>query len=148
MIIGWVRLATSATRRQPTLRIIAKVTVRTRTIDLKVLLGGGIDGDGMGICVDVDGSESLLNFSRPLDWVVATTRSMSDMIVSKVVKWYVQVGLFGFAALKVLPTLFQAFKPNDYFTKSPAVEMHLQEKSFRSCSFSTFAGRHSTSRLQ
>ena len=62
-----MRLATSATRRQPTLRIIAKVTVRTRTIDLKVLLGGGIDGDGMGICVDVDGSESLLNFSRPLD---------------------------------------------------------------------------------
>ena len=37
--------------------IIEKVTVRTRTIDLKVLLGGAV---GKGICVDEDGS---LNFS-------------------------------------------------------------------------------------
>ena len=33
--------------------IIAKVTVRTRTIDLNVLLGGGTDvGKGIGIVVD------------------------------------------------------------------------------------------------
>jgi hypothetical protein len=43
--------------------IIENVTVRTRTIDLKVLLGGGTDSVGMGIGVDVDWSESLLNFS-------------------------------------------------------------------------------------
>lgn len=43
--------------------IIAKVTVRTRTIDLNVLLGGGTDGVGKGIGVDVDGLESLLSFS-------------------------------------------------------------------------------------
>ena len=43
--------------------IIEKVTVRTRTIDLKVLLGGGTDGDGKDIGVDLDGSS---NFS-PLD---------------------------------------------------------------------------------
>ena len=57
MIIGFksVRYATAA--RQPTLTIIEKVTVRTRTIDLKVLLGGAV---GKGICVDEDGS---LNFS-------------------------------------------------------------------------------------
>jgi hypothetical protein len=51
--------------QEPTLIIIEKVTVRTRMIDLKLLLGGGrgTDGVGMGIGVDVDGSESLLNFS-------------------------------------------------------------------------------------
>ena len=38
--------------------IIEKVTVRTRTIDLNTLLGGG-GTDG----VDVDGSDSFLNFS-------------------------------------------------------------------------------------
>ena len=59
--------------------IIAKVTVRTRTIDLNVLLGGGTDGVGMGIGVDVDdGSGLLSDFSLVpvpplLDWVVATT---------------------------------------------------------------------------
>jgi hypothetical protein len=55
MILGskkGVRYATAA--RQPTLIIIAKVTVRTRTIDLNVLLGG------TSIDVDIDGS---LNFS-------------------------------------------------------------------------------------
>ena len=46
-------------RPLPTLIIIAKVTVRTRTIDLNVLLGGGTKGVGVG--VDVDGSS--LNFS-------------------------------------------------------------------------------------
>ena len=59
------------------------MTVRTRTIDLKVLLGGGTDGDGKDIGVDLDGS---LNFS-PLDWVaVATAWSMQselDMVVVK-----------------------------------------------------------------
>ena len=50
--------------RQPTLMIIEKVTVRTRTIDLNTLLGGGgTDGVGIGIGVDVDGSDSFLNFS-------------------------------------------------------------------------------------
>ena len=49
--------------RQQTLTIIEKVTVRTRTIDLNVLLGDGTDGVGMGIGDDADGSESLLNFS-------------------------------------------------------------------------------------
>lgn len=44
--------------------IIEKVTVRTRTIDLNTLLGGGgTDGVGIGIGVDVDGSDSFLNFS-------------------------------------------------------------------------------------
>ena len=67
--------------------IMAKVIVRTRTIDLKVLLGGA-DGVNKGICADVDGS---LNFSmEPLlfDRVVVATTS-SDMIVSesKVAKW-------------------------------------------------------------
>ena len=67
--------------------IMAKVIVRTRTIDLKVLLGGA-DAVGKGICADEDGS---LNFSmEPLLFdrvVVATT--LSDMIVSesKVAKW-------------------------------------------------------------
>ena len=49
--------------RQPTSIIIAKVTVSTRTIDLNVLLGGGTDGVSLGIGFEVDGSESLLNFS-------------------------------------------------------------------------------------
>ena len=56
---------------QPTLIIIENVTVRTRTIDLNVLLGASGVASGMGIGVDVlDGSESLLNFSAepvPLD---------------------------------------------------------------------------------
>ena len=52
-----VHQATAA--RPPTLMIIAKVTVRTRMIDLNVLLGGGC----VGIGVDVDGS--ALNF--PMD---------------------------------------------------------------------------------
>ena len=81
--------------RQPTfkLTIIAKVTVRTRTIDLNILLGGGTDGVGKGIGVDVDGSELLSDFLiAPLlfDWVVVgTTSSMqseSDMIFFEVVK--------------------------------------------------------------
>ena len=59
IIIGFksVRYATAA--RQPTLTIMAKVIVRTRTIDLKVLLGGA-DAVGKGICADEDGS---INFS-------------------------------------------------------------------------------------
>lgn len=72
---------------------IAKVTVRTRTIDLNVLLGG----IGMGIGVGVDGSESLSHFSMEtllLDLIVALTSSIqsilvdeSAMVVSKAVKW-------------------------------------------------------------
>ena len=83
---------------EPTLIIIEKVTVMTRTIDLNVLLGATDTGSGMsirvGVDVSVDGSESLLNFSvepLPLGGVVATTSSMQpepvlDIIVSKVVK--------------------------------------------------------------
>ena len=58
-----VRYATAG--KQPTLTIIAKVTVRTRTIDLKVLLGGTDDGVGMGIGVDEDSSlnSSMEHFS-------------------------------------------------------------------------------------
>ena len=63
MIISFEKGVCWATAaRQPTLIIVKKVTVRTRTIDLNVLLGGGTDGVGMGIGVDVEGSE-LLNFS-------------------------------------------------------------------------------------
>ena len=56
---------TGTAERQPTLTIIEKVTVSTRTIDLNVLLGGGTDDSdgGMGIGDDVAGFESLLNFS-------------------------------------------------------------------------------------
>ena len=81
-----MRYTTAA--KQPTLIIIAKVTVRTRTIDLKVLLGR-TEGVGVGIGVDEDGS---LNFSLLFESqrvVVATTSSLamqSDMIVSKVAK--------------------------------------------------------------
>ena len=54
---------------QPTLIIIENVTVRTRTIDLNVLLGESGVASGIGVDV-LDGSESLLNFSAepvPLD---------------------------------------------------------------------------------
>ena len=43
--------------------IVAKVTVKTRTIDLSVFLGGGtID------CVDIDGSLAYFKFSLEVLW--------------------------------------------------------------------------------
>ena len=95
MIIGYksVRCATAA--KQPTMIIMAKVTVRTRTIVLKAHLGGT---DGVGKSIDVeDGSlnfsvNSLL-FEFRMRRTTTTSSSSSNniinlaMIVSKVAKW-------------------------------------------------------------
>ena len=64
VIISFLSVRYATAGKQPTLTIIAKVTVRTRTIDLKVLLGG-TDGVGMGIGVDEDSSlnSSMEHFS-------------------------------------------------------------------------------------
>ena len=84
MIISFEKGVCWATAaRQPTLIIVKKVTVRTRTIDLNVLLGATGTGSGMdirvGVDASVDGSESLLNFSvepLPSNRVFAKTSSM------------------------------------------------------------------------
>ena len=83
-----VRWATGSAVRQPTLTTIAKVTVRTGTIDLNVLLGSGV---GMGMGIDVDGSESLLTFSmEPLlsDLIVAWTSTPSSSSLKEVISTF------------------------------------------------------------
>ena len=71
------------TRKSPTLVIIAKVTVRTRTIDLIVLLDCG-PGGSFDISVDSDGLSLYFSMGAiPFDWVLVAEWMQSDIIFFK-----------------------------------------------------------------